>query len=142
MANNSITKDYKINSFASNLGLKAKDVTDILKDRMGVEVSVQKVLEPTEFDIFFDTITKRHQIANIDDYLDGITVIPKKVVEKSASEPAPAAKSVKETSAAAQPPKEVKPAPETAKEVKQTPAPVKASAPAANTNANANFFSR
>ena len=68
---------FKINKLAKDLGLKGKDLCEMLAKR-GKEVTAQKVLEPTEFDILFDTLTGEHQIRDIGDYLDGKSCIPSK----------------------------------------------------------------
>ncbi|MBQ9806451.1 MAG: translation initiation factor IF-2 [Clostridia bacterium] len=74
-----INQQFKLTKLAKDLGLKSKDLVEILADN-GVEAkSTQKALEPAEFDILFDTLTKANQITNIGDYLDGVTQIPSKV---------------------------------------------------------------
>ena len=67
--------------------MKAKDIAEILAGE-GVEYKTQRALEPVEFDILFDKITKDNQIKGIEDYLDGVTYIP----SKKASEPKAAQK--------------------------------------------------
>ncbi len=136
---------FKLNKLAKDLGLKSKDLTDILA-RHGREATVQKTLEPVEFDILFDSLTRDHQIDDIEAYLKGETCIPSKKkpakakeaaskTEKSAKEAAPA-----ET--AAEPPRaqEAAKAAEPAKAAGQpgasaSPAP-KAGAGAGTGNAN------
>ena len=68
--------------------MKSKDVAAILEQK-GVTVKTQKPLEPSEFDLLFETLTKENQITNIEDYLDGITYIPskKKAVAVTKEEP-------------------------------------------------------
>ncbi|MBE6554225.1 MAG: translation initiation factor IF-2 [Ruminococcaceae bacterium] len=74
-----INQQFKLTKFAKDLGLKSKDLVEILAQN-GIEAkSTQKALEPAEFDILFDTLTKANQITNIGDYLDGVTQIPSKV---------------------------------------------------------------
>ncbi len=80
---------FKINKLAKDLGLKGKDLVEILAKR-GCEVTPQKALEATEFDILFDTLTRENQIDNIGAYLDGVTYIPSKakpVKEPKKAEP-------------------------------------------------------
>ena len=73
-----INQQFKLTKLAKDLGLKSKDLVEILADN-GIEAkSTQKALEPAEFDILFDTLTKANQISNIGDYLDGVTQIPSK----------------------------------------------------------------
>ena len=95
-----INPQYKVNKMAKDMGLKSKDLSDILAAN-GKDVKTQRTLEPVEFDILFETLTRGHQISNIEDYLDGVTKIPTA---------APKAESAKETAV---------PAPE----VPATPAP-------------------
>jgi len=72
--------------------MKSKDVAAILEQK-GIAVKTQKPLEPSEFDLLFETLTKENQITNIEDYLDGITYIPskKKAVAVAKEEPSLAA---------------------------------------------------
>ncbi len=89
---------FKINKLAKDLGLKNKDLTDLLAQKGLGEISVQKQLEPAEFDVLFDALTKEHQIVDIESYLKGDTYIPSKkpkVAKPKAEEPAPAEKEVK-----------------------------------------------
>ncbi|MBR2622532.1 MAG: translation initiation factor IF-2 N-terminal domain-containing protein, partial [Clostridia bacterium] len=89
-----INSQYKVNKMAKDLGLKSKDLSDILASN-GKDVKTQRTLEPVEFDILFETLTRDHQISNIEDYLDGVTKIPsaapKAEPAKEAAAPAPEA---------------------------------------------------
>lgn len=80
-----IKPQIKASQLAKDLELKSKDITDIMSEK-GMEVKASKALEPHEFDVIFNTVTANHQIEGIDDYIDGITYIPSKLKEKSASE--------------------------------------------------------
>ena len=84
---------FKINKLAKDMGLKGKDLVDLLAAK-GKEVTAQKALEPIEFDLLFDTLTKENQISDIGDYLDGKTYIPSKLPkqEPKKEEPAEAVK--------------------------------------------------
>ena len=64
MANN---PQFTVMQLAKDLGLKSKDITDILSDK-GMDVKTQKTLEPGEFDLLFDALTKSRQVDNLDDY--------------------------------------------------------------------------
>jgi len=77
-----INPQYKVNKMAKDLGLKSKELSDILAAR-GKDVKTQRTLEPVEFDILFETLTREHQISNIEDYLDGVTKIPSKAAPKA-----------------------------------------------------------
>ena len=83
---------FKLNKLAKDLGLKGKDLMEILS-KHGKEVTAQKTLEASEFDILFDTVTRENQIDDVGAYLDGKTYIPSKKkpakAEKTA-EPKPA----------------------------------------------------
>ena len=139
---------FKINKLAKDLGLKSKDLCDMLAKR-GKEVAVQKSLEPAEFDILFDSLTGEHQISDIGDYLEGKSYIPsrkkpakKKEETKPKAEPAeapktegkaepkPEEKAVAEAKPAA--PEAKKPAaakaPEATKDTKESKAPAVAKA--------------
>ncbi len=68
---------FKLNKLAKDLGLKGKDLMEILS-KHGKEVTAQKTLEASEFDILFDTVTRENQIDDVGAYLDGKTYIPSK----------------------------------------------------------------
>ena len=82
---------FKLNKLAKDLGLKGKDLMDILS-KHGKEVTAQKTLDSSEFDILFDTVTRENQIDDVGAYLDGETYIPSKKkpakAEKAAEKPA------------------------------------------------------
>ena len=98
-----INQQFKLNKLAKDLGLKSKDLVEILSQN-GIEAkTTQKALEPNEFDILFETLTRAHQISNIGDYLDGVTYIPskvKKVKKKEEEAPVSEAASAPEASVA------------------------------------------
>ena len=101
---------FKINKLAKDLGVKSKLLVDLLaaKER---EVTVQKTLEPIEFDLLFDALTKENQISNIGDYLEGKTYIPSKLPKakpqaKPQAEPKPEEKTAEEKPKAAEKPAE------------------------------------
>ena len=77
---------FKINKLAKDLGLKGKDLVDLLA-KHGKEVTAQKALEAAEFDILFDSLTRENQIDNIGAYLDGETYIPSKKKPVKAEKP-------------------------------------------------------
>ena len=101
-----VKPQIKANQLAKDLGLKSKDIVDIMAEK-GIELKTQKSLEPHEFDVLFDAVTSAHQIEGIDDYIDGITFIPSKLEKKE--EKAPAAHDIG-TRAAAHAPEAVEPA--------------------------------
>ncbi|MBQ8388684.1 MAG: translation initiation factor IF-2 [Clostridia bacterium] len=73
-----LSTQYKVNQLAKDLEIKTKDIVELMAGA-GVEVKTQKTLQPEEFDIFLNLVTKANQIDNIDEYLDGVTYIPSKV---------------------------------------------------------------
>ena len=78
-----VNPQFKITQIAKDLGKKSKDIVDILTQK-GVEVkNTQKNLEAKEFDILFESLTKSHQIVEIENYIDGITYIPSKVKKEA-----------------------------------------------------------
>ncbi len=90
--------------------MKAKDVVSVLEAK-GISAKTQKVLEPREFEMMFEALTKENQITNIEDYLDGITYIPSKKTAAKAEKAEKAEKTEKEepkAEAKAEPKAEVK----------------------------------
>lgn len=117
---------YKVNQLAKDLNIKAKDMVELMSGA-GVELKTQKNLEPGEFNLLLDLLTKKHQIVGIDEYIDGVTYIPsvlKKKEEKKA--PAPTAETAKPA-----PAEEVKPAPAPAPEKPAPAAPKQEAKPTA-----------
>ncbi len=119
-------QQFKITKLAKDLGVKSKDLVEILSQN-GIEAkTTQKALEPVEFDILFDALTSANQISDIGSYLSGESYIPSKIKKapKEAKKEAPEAPVAEQ---AAQPEatvsKSEKAAP--AKEVEK-PAPAKA----------------
>ena len=137
-----VNPQFKITQIAKDLGKKSKDIVDILTQK-GVEVkNTQKNLEAKEFDILFESLTKSHQIVEIENYIDGITYIPSKVKkeapkveEKPAEAPkaeAPKAEAPKVEAPKAEAPKAEAPKTEAPKtEAPKTEAPKAAPAPKA-----------
>ena len=67
---------FKVASLAKDLGIKSKQITELMTAR-GMECkTTQKLLDAKEFDVIFDALTRAKQIKNIDDYLFGDTYIP------------------------------------------------------------------
>ena len=83
-----INQQFKITKLAKDLGMKSKDLVELLAQN-GIEAkTTQKALEPLEFDILFESLTQANQIKDIGSYLDGVTYIPSKAkkVEKAEKE--------------------------------------------------------
>ena len=67
------TQKYRINTMAKDMGIKSKDILDILSD-IGLEGRTHMaVLEPDEFSYVMNVLTQRNQVKDINDYLDGKT---------------------------------------------------------------------
>lgn len=77
---------YKVNQLAKDLNIKAKDMVELMSGA-GVELKTQKNLDPDEFNLLLDLLTKKHQIVGIDEYIDGVTYIPS-VLKKPEPKPA------------------------------------------------------
>ncbi len=77
---------FKLNKLAKDLGLKGKDLIEILS-KHGKEATAQKTLDSSEFDILFDTLTRENQIDDVGAYLDGKTYIPSKKKPVKAEKP-------------------------------------------------------
>jgi len=134
-----LTQNFKVNQLSKDLGLKSKDLMAILAAH-GVDAKTQSSLEPDEFGILLNALTKENQINGIEDYIDGITYIPSKInkAEKPAAEEKPVAEEKKaeetkkpEPAVKPEEPKEVKPEVKAAeakpeiKEEKPAPAEIK-----------------
>ncbi len=81
------TQKYRINTMAKDMGIKSKDILDILSD-IGLEGRTHMaVLEPDEFSYVMNVLTQRNQVKDINDYLDGKTYAtppqPKKPAPRS-----------------------------------------------------------
>ncbi len=92
---------FKINQMAKDMGLKSKELTDLLSAKGVSDVKTQKTLTEREFSLLMQSLTEANQVDNIFDYMDGITCIPsKKAAEKAAAEKAAAEKAAAERAAA------------------------------------------
>ena len=92
---------FKINQMAKDMGLKSKELTDVLSAKGVADVKTQKALTEREFSLLLQSLTEANQVDNINDYMDGITRIPsKKAAEKAAAAKAAAEKAAAEKAAA------------------------------------------
>ncbi len=135
---------FKITTLAKDLGIKSKEITELLAAHNVECKTTQKTLTAQEFDLVFETLTRASQISGIDDYLFGDTYIPttaekkepKKAKAPKAEEAAPvqeekpAAKAEK-PAAAEEPKKEKKPAAQKAEAAVAAPTEEKAKPEAA-----------
>ena len=110
----SMNQQFKITKLAKDLGLKSRDLVELLAQN-GIEAkTTQKALEPVEFDILFEHLTKTNQITDIGSYLDGVTCIPSKpkkeeTAKKVESEESTEAKAEAKPEVKAEPKTEAKP---------------------------------
>ena len=95
MANQS---SIKITQLSKDFALKSKDVLDALKE-MGLDKKTGGSVDTDEFELFMSSMTKKHQIKRIDDYLSGETKISIREEDRPKAAPAPEEK--KETAPAA-----------------------------------------
>ena len=98
---------FKINQMAKDMGLKSKEMTDILTEKGQENVRSQRALTEQEFNILMQTLTEKHQVEDIAGYMDGQTCIPsvkaaeaKAAAEKAAADKAAAEKAAAEKAAA------------------------------------------
>jgi len=124
-----MNQQFKITKFAKDLGMKSKDLVELLAQN-GIEAkTTQKALEPVEFDILFESLTQANQITDIGSYLDGVTYIPSKV-KKAAETPKAAPETPKKAEKPVEEPAKVEPKKEEPVE-KAVPTPKKAEEKAA-----------
>ena len=68
-------QQYRISQLAKELGLKGKDIIDILSAH-GIDGKTQSAsLDPDEYGLVMDVLSKDNQISSLDAYLDGDVVI-------------------------------------------------------------------
>ena len=119
-------KSIKLSQISKDFNIKAKDVIDVFHD-VGMEKKTGAVAESEEYEVFLQYMTSKHQIKNMNDYLDGKT----KITVQEASAPEKKAEPVAEKKPApapekkAEPVAEKKPAPEKKAEpvLEKKPAP-------------------
>ncbi len=75
MANN---PQFKVSQIAKDMNIKNKELIDILTAKGVTIKSAQAALEPDQFDVLFESLTRENQIDDIDKYMSGETYIPKK----------------------------------------------------------------
>ena len=123
-------KQTRISELAKELGVKNKDILDVMNESGITGKSSSGTLDPEEFNVVMNELTTRNQIENIGDYIDGkIKLEPKKAETKP--EPKKPAKSETPKAEAPKPetPKAEAPKPETPKAEAPKPETPKAEAP-------------
>ena len=119
---------FKVNQLAKDLGMKNKELLAKI-EASGITVkSYMATLEPEDFNLFFDELTREHQIKRLDDYLAGKTGIKRhanpaeeKPVEIKAEEKPAEVKS--QPKAEEKPAAKAEPAPEVKPQPKAEPKP-------------------
>jgi len=128
---------FKVAQLAKDLGIKSKQITELMAAK-GLECkTTQKSLDAREFDIIFGALTKEKQIVDIDGYLFGDTYIPttakpqpKKETAESESKESVGKESAAPVAAPKAPVQEEKSTQKAAPEVKSAPKTEAAKAPA------------
>ena len=120
---------FKVNQLAKDLGMKNKEILAKIENS-GINVkSYMATLEPDDFNVFFDELTRENQIKDLDGYLNGKTQIARKkktdAPKAEVKEEAPAKEvKVAETAPKAEAPQaESKPEAPKTEEVKKAEAP-------------------
>ena len=75
---------FRINQLAKDFDIKSKDLITALEEEGITGKKSMANLEPEEFNLFLDTLTKENQIADIEGYLHGKTRIPSVRMSKAA----------------------------------------------------------
>ncbi len=75
---------FRINQLAKDFDIKSKDLITALEEEGITGKKSMANLEPEEFNLFMDTLTKENQIADIEGYLHGKTRIPSVRMSKAA----------------------------------------------------------
>ncbi len=92
---------FKINQIAKDMGLKSRELTDLLVAKGITDVKTQRTLSEREFNLLMHALTEANQVTNIADYMGGVTHIPSKKAEaKAAAERAEAERIAAEKAAA------------------------------------------
>ncbi len=75
---------FRINQLAKDFDIKSKDLITALEEEGITGKKSMANLEPEEFNLFMNTLTKENQIADIEGYLHGKTHIPSVRMSKAA----------------------------------------------------------
>ena len=88
---------FKVNQLAKDLGMKNKEILTKIEGSGITVKSYMATLDPDEFNVFFDELTRENQIKDLDGYLSGKTHIARKKAqpEAKAAETAPQAEAPK-----------------------------------------------
>ena len=111
----------KITQISKDFNIKSKDVLDTFKD-LGIEKKSGGSVDADEFELFFQTMTKKHQIKDLEAYRSGKATI-KVVEEKKETAPKAEEKPAAAPAPKAEPKVEQKPQPKVEAKVEQKPQP-------------------
>ena len=114
-------KTIKMKQLSDNLNMKTKDILDAFKD-LGLDKKSGASVEVAEFELLISALTKKNQMTNIDDYLDGKVKISS--VKQTAPAPKAEAPAPKPEAAPAPKAEPVAPKIEAAPAPKAEPAPM------------------
>ena len=122
------TSIFKVNQLAKDLGMKNKEILAKIEGSGITVKSYMATLDPDEFNVFFDELTRENQIKDLDGYLSGKTRIARKKAQ-----PETPKEEVKAEVKAEEPKTEVKPeAPKAEVKAEAPKADVKPEAPKAD----------
>ena len=62
---------YRINTLAKDLKIKSKDIIDILENKGITGKAHMAVIDPDEFNIIIDTLSRERKFEKLNDYIDG-----------------------------------------------------------------------
>ena len=130
-----MAKNMKITDLSRDFSMKSKDVCDAFRE-IGVEKNSGGAVSDAEFESFMNHITSKHQISDIDAYIDGkISIRTKNAAPKAEPKPAPKAEAKPEAKAEAKP--AAAPAQKTEPKPEAKPAPKAEPKPEAKPRENA-----
>ncbi len=130
-----MAKNMKITDLSRDFSMKSKDVCDAFRE-IGVEKNSGGAVSDAEFESFMNHITSKHQISDIDAYIDGkISIRTKNAAPKAEPKPAPNAEAKPEAKAEAKP--AAAPAQKTEPKPEAKPAPKAEPKPEAKPRENA-----
>ena len=124
----------KISSLAKDLGVKNKEILDVLAENGLDGKSHSASLDPEEWGLIMDALTQRTQVDSIGDYLDKKVIIPSEAPKKEVAKAAPKSEEIKAEEPKAEPKsEEVKPAPKKTAAKSEKAADMKTDAPKTET---------
>ncbi len=86
---------YKISNMAKDLGVKGKDITDILEKSGRGAKSTSATLSSEDFDVILNELSLNNQISNFNDYMELKVTIPRKAAKEEPKKEEPVAEEKK-----------------------------------------------